>query len=275
MPAATQVLHFFKQSLTGGALEALTAGSGDSGTFQDFTEKTPAFLADVRGIDTAHSMLVSLIASRFHDQVLGIAGYVPSGATLAPVNRPVSISPPGVDQPIYPSDVMTVQVLGTAADKAAVSLIVYYSDLPGISAKMKTWDQVKDHIVNQVGVQVTVDPSSLAQGDWSTPVAISAAGRRLDAGKYYALMGFTGATPLGVVGISAFETGNLRVGGPLLADADHDASLFKDLATLYGTALIPIIAGNNQDNVKVYAADPVKAATAMTVMFAELDGPLP
>lgn len=274
MPAASQVLNFFKQTLAGGVLEALTPGSGDSNTFQNFTMGSEAFLAEVRAIDTAHSMLVSLIASRFHDQVLGIAGYVPSGATLAPVNRPVSISPAGVDQPIYPSDVMTVQVLGTANDHAQVSVVVYYADLPGIAANLRTWQAVKPHVVNMVGVQVTVDPSSLAQGDWSTPVSISAAGRRLDAGKYYALMGFTGATPLGAVGVQAFETGNLRVGGPLLGDADHDSAIFKNLSELYGTALIPVIAGNNQDNVKVQAADPVKAATAMTVMFAELDGPI-
>lgn len=270
MPPALQVVNFFKQGLTGGALEALAPGSGDSDTFQNFTPGSPAYLAEVMGVDTAHLCEISLIASRFHDQVLGIAGWIPSGAGLAPHNRPVSISPPGVDNPIYPSDVLTVQVLGTAADNVNVSLILYYSDLPGISARLRTWDVIKPQIQNLVGVDVTVNPASLAQGNWSAGVSISAQGRRLDAGKNYAMLGFTSAVPLSAVGVSAFETGNIKVGGPVLADGGHDASLFKDLAALYGTALIPVIAGNNQDNVIVYAADPAAGSTNMSVMFAEL-----
>jgi hypothetical protein len=274
MPQATQVVNFFKQTLTGGAFEALTPGSGDSNTFANIPVGSRAYLADVRGVDDASPMEVSLIASRFHDQILGIAGWVPDGSTLAPPNRPVSISPPGFDQPIYPSDVLTVQVLGTAGDNANVSIILYYADLPGISARLRSSDAVRGGLQNLVGVDVTVDPSSLVQGDWSTGVSLSAAGRRLDAGKYYAILGFTSGTPLAAVGVSAFETGNLKVGGPVLAEGDHDASLFADLADYYGTPLIPIIAGNNQDNVTVFAADPAAGSTKITVQLAELSSPL-
>lgn len=274
MPPALQVVNFFKHSLTGGAYEVLTPGSDDSNTFQAFTPATKAFLADIRGVDTAHKCEFSLTASRFHDQVLGIVGWVPSGAALAPVNRPVSISPPGYDQPIYPSDVLKVRALGTASDAVNLSLILYYADLPGISAKLRTSQAVKAATVNLVGVDVTVNPASLSQGDWSSGVSISAAGRRLDAGKYYALLGFTSPIPLAMVGVRSFETGNMRVGGPVLADGDHDAALIGDLADLYGTPLIPVIAGDNQDTVTVFAADPAAGSTTITVQFAELSGPL-
>lgn len=270
MPAALQVVNFFKQGLTGGAFEALTPGTGDSNTFQDFTPGSAAYLADVRAVDDASPCEVSLIASRFHDQIEGIAGWVPDGSTLAPPNRMTAISPPGIDQPIYPSDVMKVRVLGTAADNVNLSALVYYSDLPGISAKLRTAAQVRQNTRNIVGVDVTVDPSSLAQGDWSSGVSISAAGRRLDAGRKYAICGFTSAVPLAMVGVRSFETGNLRVGGPVIGDGEKDAGLILDVADYYGTALVPVVAGDNQDTVLVFAADPAAGATTITVMFAEV-----
>jgi hypothetical protein len=275
MPAALQVVNFFKQNITGGALEALTPGTGDSNTFQDFTPGSAAYLADVRGVDDASPCEVSLIASRFHDQILGITGWVPDGSTLAPVNRSTSISPPGADQPIYPSDVLTVQVLGTAADNVNVTVVLYYSDLPGIAAKLRTWDAVRGSIVNLVGVDVALDASSgPAQGDWSAAVSLSAGGRRLDAGRYYAVLGFTAAEPLAAMSISSFETGNIRIGGPVIADGEKDSGLLKDIAITYNAALIPIIAGNNQDTVLVQCADPAASTVATTVMLAELSGPL-
>lgn len=274
MPPALQVVNFFKQNLAGGAYEVLAPGSDDSNTFQAFTPNTKAYLADIRGVDNAHRCEFSLTASRFHDQVLGIVGWVPSGTVTAPPNRTTSISPPGYDNPIYPSDVLKVRALGTAADDANLTLILYYADLPGISAKLRTSAQVKGATVNLVGVDVTVNPAGLAQGDWSAGVSLSAGGRRLDAGKFYALLGFTSPTPLAAVGVRSFETGNMRIGGPVLAEGDHDASLIGDLADLYGTPLIPIIAGDNQDTVTVFAADPSAGATPITVMFAELSGSL-
>jgi hypothetical protein len=273
MPAALQVVNFFKQALTGGAFEALTPGTGDSNTFQDFTQGAQAYLANVAGVDTASPCEVSLIASRFHDQIEGIAGWIPDGSTLAPPNRSIAISPPGFDQPIYPSDVLTVQVLGTAADNVNVSVVLYYADLPGISAKLRTWQAVSSQIVNLVGVDVALDASSgAAQGDWSAGVSLSAGGRRLDAGKYYAVLGFTAAAPLAVVGLSSFETGNIKIGGPVVADGDKDANQIAELARLYNAALIPIINGNNQDTVIVSCADPAATTVKTTVMLAELSG---
>jgi hypothetical protein len=275
MPAALQVLNFFKQNITGTNPESLTPGTGDSATFQDFTPGTYASLADVSGVDDANSCFVSLIASRFHDQIEGIAGFLPNGSALAPINRATSISPPGFDQPIYPSDVLTVNVTGTASDNVNVALSIYYADLPGISAKLRTFDQIRNATVNLVGVEVDLDASSGAgQGDWSLGVSLSAGGRRLDAGRYYAVLGFTAAAPLAVVGLTSFETGNLRVGGPVIADGEHDANQIAEMARVYNAALIPVIAGNNQDSVTVFCADPAASTVATTVMLAELSSSL-
>lgn len=275
MPAALQVVNFFKQNCAGTTFEALTPGTGDSNTFQDFTPGTGAYLADVSGVDDDSPCEVSLIASRFHDQIEGIAGWIPAGTSLSPAGRSTSVSPPGFDQPIYPSDVLTVQVKCTAADNVNVALSLFYSDLPGIAAKLRNWDAVKAATVNLVGVDVALDASSgSSQGDWSVGVSLSAGGRRLDAGRYYAVLGFTSGKPLAAVGISSFETGNLKVGGPVLADGEHDANQIADMARLYNAALIPVISGNNQDTATVFCADPTTTTCPITVILAELNGSL-
>lgn len=274
MPAALQVVNFFKQNLTGGALEALAAGSGDSATFAVAAPGSLAYLADVRGADDASACKVSLIAPGFHDEILGIEGWVPDGSTLAPPNRATSISPPGFDQPIQSGNVLTVQVLGTAADNVNVTLLLYHSDLPGISATLRTADAIKAATKNLLGVDVALDASAGTQGDWSPTVSLSAAGRRLNANSWYALLGFTSDVPCAAVGLQSFETGNLRVGGPLLADGDHDANLIANLAERYNAALIPVINGANQDSVLLQVADPAASNVAVTVMLAELIRPV-
>lgn len=271
--AAIQVVNFFKQNLNGGSMEALAPGSGDPSAFAVVPPGSISWLADLRGVDDASPMEVSVTAPGFHDQILGILGWVPDGSAMTPVNRPFTISPPGLDQPIIGGNTPTVNVLGSGGDNANVTAIIYHSELPGSPQNLIDSFGVKSNIKSLVGVDVTVDPSSLAQGDWSSPVSITAASRRLDAARRYALVGFTSPTPLAAVGVVGFETSGLKVGGPVLADGDHDSSLIYDLSDLYGQAIIPVFSGSNQDNVFVYAADPAAGSTDITVMFADLTGP--
>lgn len=271
--AAIQVVNFFKQNITGTTYEALASGSGDPSAFAVVAPGTRSWLADLRGVDDASPCEISVTAPGFHDQVLGILGLIPDGTKTAPPNRPSTISPPGLDQPIIGGNTPTVNVKGTAADNVNVTAIIYHSDLPGADQSLVTANYVKNGTRTILGVDVTVDPGSVTQGDWSAPVSLSAAGRRLDAARRYALVGFTCSEPLAAVGVSGFETGGLKIGGPALADGDHDASLIYDLAVTYDAAIIPVFSGANQDNVYVYAADPAAGSTPITVQLADLTGP--
>src|SRR5262245_46805669 len=152
MPAGLQVLNFYKQSLTGGAFEALSAGTGDSATFFNVPQGSAAYLGEIWGVDDANPCEVSLTASRFHDQVYGIRANIPDGDLVAPTDRCSLLSPSGLDQPIFPSDVLTVQANGTASDNVNVTLVVYYADIPGIAANLVTYDFVRSALKNLVGI---------------------------------------------------------------------------------------------------------------------------
>lgn len=268
MPDGLQVLNFYNQDLGGTTAVALTPGTGDSGTFFNVPQGSVAWLGEVWAVNSATAGEIYLTASRFHDQVFGIRGSVPAGTTTAPANASVRLSGIGIDQPIYPSDVLTVSAIGADNDKVNVTVLAYYQDIPGIDARLITYEDCKARGWNQVGIKTTLTPGS---GNWGTGVALNASDNRLHANTDYAILGFCANLPLSAVGISGIDTGNLRTGGPVLANSEHDENMFVDFARAYNSALIPVINSNNAGNTFLYAAGVGSTATEVDVMMVELD----
>ncbi len=270
MPQGLQVVNFFKQTLAaGGSFEALAPATGDSATFFNVPIGSAAFLGEAWGVDDASPAELSLTASRFHDQVFGIRVSMPDGSTLAPTGRSVNVSPVGLDQPIFPSDVLTVQANGTNGDNVNATLILYYPDIPGISANLVSYGQIKGSLKNLVGINV---PITTGSGDYGATVALNAADNRLHANTNYAVLGFTADIPVSSMFIQGVDTGNLRVGGPVLADPEHDAYMFVDLDRSLNIpgGLIPVINSNNAGSTVLAGAATSGGATNVDVLLAEL-----
>ncbi len=270
MPQALQLVTFSKVSITGTNWEAVSPISGDSATFFNVPQGSLAYLAELWATNNLHACEVSVTASRFHDQTYGIRAAVTSGAATAPINRAVCVSPIGLDQPIFPSDVLSVQVIGTAADDVIITLLIYYQDLPGISARLATYDYVKNHTKNLVGINTNLTPGDGVAG---TAVALNAADNRLHANTDYALLGFTSSLAFGSLTIAGIDTGNLKVGGPVLGEPDHDATMFVDYAQAYKAPLIPIINSNNAGSTNLIGVGTDVGACTVDTLLAELDSP--
>jgi hypothetical protein len=270
MPQGLQLLTFSKVAISGSAFEAVSPISGDSATFFNVPQGSVAYIGEIWATNNLHACEVSVTASRFHDQVYGIRGQVTSGATTAPINRAQQISAIGIDQPIFPSDVLSVQVNGTASDDVIITMLIYYADLPGISARLATYDYVRSHAGNQVGINCNLTPGDGVAG---TAVALNAADNRLHANKDYALLGFTSTLAFGSLTVQGIDTGNLKVGGPMLADPGHDGNMFLDYAKAYNAALIPIINSNNAGSTTLVGVGTDVGATGVDALLVELDGP--
>jgi hypothetical protein len=133
------------------------------------------------------------------------------------------ISPSGIDQPIFPSDVMTVSAIGQDDDKVNVTVVIFYQDIPGVAARLAHYEDVKSRAGNVVGIKTLLTPGS---GNWGASVALNASDNRLHANTDYAVLGFNSSLPLSAVGLSGIDTGNLRTGGVVLGDGERDAELF-------------------------------------------------
>jgi len=269
MPAGLQTVSFFKQTLAaGGSFEALAPATGDSATFFNVPQDSLPYLAEVWGVDDASAALISLHGTRFHDQSVGMLFAVPPALTQNSGFISSLGSPAGADQRIYPSDVLTVSANGTNGDNVNVTIILYYPNLPGISARLYTWDAIRSNIKYLHGVQVAVTAGA---GDYGTSAALNSTQNDLHANKDYALLGFTSDVPLSSVVVQGIDTGNLRVGFPVIADPAHDAYAFRDLAMTYNAPLIPVINANNAGNVLVQAADTAGSTANVVVQLAELE----
>ena len=73
--------------------------------------------------------------------------------------------------------------------------------------------------------------------------------------------------------IQGVDTGNLRLGGPVLGNPSHDAMFFWDLAGSLGMPLIPIINSNNAGSTTLGGVGLDVGAVVLDVYLAELKVP--
>lgn len=268
MPPGLQVANYFNADLGGTTPVALTPGTGDTNTFFNVPQGSEAYIAEVWAADSATKAEIYLTASRFHDQVFGIRYVVPAGSSLAPAGRMTNVDPAGIDQPIFPSDVLTVTAVGADNDVVNVALVLYYADIPGVDARLITAEECRARGGNKVGIKTLLTPGT---GNWGASVALNASDNRLHANTDYAVIGLNAMLPAAAVGLSGIDTGNLRTGGPVLADGGHDATLWYDLAVAYSQPLIPVINSNNAGSTFLQIAGPGTTQNEVDVLLVELD----
>lgn len=270
------------------ALETLVGyiASGSASTTYDQLTFTPpqsttvrayqngsAYLQDVWGATSAAPWLLSIKSPRMHDDVLGmqfaVNSYTNTGSTV--IFNPQTLMPGLQNQPLYSTDTLVVSAnAATSTNKFVGVFNIRYDDLPGISSRLFTWDQVRANIANYVGVEVQPAASGTV-GQFGTGVALNSVTTRLKANKDYALLGYSTSIPVAAILISGTDTGNLFVGGPGLPNTNDTGNFFVDNAIKYQSGQIPVFNSLNQGGTFVYCLD-ITASTAPNVVlhFAEM-----
>jgi hypothetical protein len=252
MPPVLTSIGAFKQSLSGGAFEALAATTGDSLTIISFPDNNSAWVEEVWSGNSAHKMEVAIFSPRFGDNQYGLRLQHQFNPTLSGADGdPQLLLPRTLDVPVYSTDLLNVQVNGTASDNADVVLQLYYENIQGAGQRLATWDQVKPLIAQAnttqsrvLAIEVTVTPGTT--GNYGTAVALNANDDRLQADFDYALLGYTVDQPTTSIGIKGPDTGFYRIGMPGHWDARHTGDWFVQQSEWRGTPHIPIINANNK-----------------------------
>lgn len=249
-----------------GTYTATAAAAGDSLTIRNFPATSPAYLEHIirRGATAGAARVRS---PRLHDNVTGINQF--SGEVVDTLSLPNQLN-----QPLYPSDTLIAEVTGGAAETDGIGLLVYYSQLPGVTARLANWGDISGIIKSVKPFQVAVTNSATI-GAW-TDTVITTTENQLHADSDYALLGYRTSAALSMVGLKGQETGNLRVCGPGTTTTldTEDWFLRWNLAAQYGT--IPVFNANNRASLYVSTCD-VAASTAATITLvcAELSQPAP
>ena len=270
MGTILDTIHAFKNSLTGGSFEALTAGSGESFAVRWFGDSTRVELLDAWGADSATKCQFSIRSPLLHDNVRGMRfGHMFNPTLSAADGNPQVYLAPYWKQPYQPTDTLIVEANGTAADRVCFTQLLKYDAPARDGARLITAQEVESRFQNLVGI--LVNPTGAATGDFGAVVTLSSSDDRLKANTDYALVGATSDLVFSTARISGPDTANFDVSFPGSWQEDIQAGYFYEMARRWNMALIPVINANNKGNTNISVAS-VDGATAPNIVlqFVEL-----
>lgn len=236
---------------------ALTMGAGNSLTVRNAPLESDVRLIQAWALNQAAGTL-RLRSPRLHDNVQGIRLDITLG-------DPKPLFPWGMGQKLIPQDMLIAELTGsaTAGDIEQAALLLYYSDLKGVDARLASIEDVIRRGVNLVTVENTV--TNGVAGGWSAEEAINAEFDLLKANTDYALVGYEIDAECAAVRWRGADTGNLGVGGP--GDElgrQYTSDWFIRLSRAFNLPLIPVFNSANKAGILVDVADD-ENATAHTI----------
>lgn len=263
MPHAMEVLQ--GRITNSAALTAVTPDTGDTFAIRSFPfGSAGAFLEDAWALSaTAGTLRVR--SPRLHDNVQGIR----MGVAAA---DPRPLLPDWFEQPLYPQDVLIVEQAGGGAETDCCALMVYYTDVPGVSARLFDWPTIQPLMRNLLTVEVGPTSSATA-GDYGAGRAINADFDLLKANVDYAVLGYMTPASVLTVGIRSVDFGNLRVGGPGHVQRDETRDWFVRQSIFSNRPMIPVFNAANKGATLVDVTDTaVSTQRTVQIILAELAG---
>jgi hypothetical protein len=249
----------------GAAFTALTMNTGDTLTIPSFRRDAPAYLEQAWAHEDTPGVL-RIRSPRLHDNVQGLRLTVPS-------NVASPLLPDEVDQPVFTTDTLTVELTGGGAETDVACLQFYITDADGSDQKLATWEQIRPRVKNILTNEVAVAaPATI--GNWSAGTALNATFDQLHADGLYAVLGYEVGTECAAIAVSGPDTSNLKIGGPGAADPRVTRDYFLRQSVVSNRPHIPIIKAQNKGATLVYtASNNAPAAINVGLILAELTGP--
>ena len=243
---------------------ALTMASGNTLTVRNCPLDAEVKLIQAWALNQAVGTL-RIRSPRLHDNVQGIRLDITAGDA-----KP--LLPWGMAQKLIPQDTLTAELTGsaTAGDIEQAAMLAYYSNLPGVDARLASAEDVIRRGVQLVSVENTITNGTA--GGWSGEEAINAEFDLLKANTDYALVGYLIDVECAAVRWRGADTGNLGVGGP--GDElgrDYTSDWFMRLSRHYGMPLVPVFNSANKAGVLLDLADDENAvAHTITSLLVEI-----
>jgi hypothetical protein len=246
---------------------AWTVATGNSLTIRSADVNSAVSLLAAWGFNNAAGSM-RIRSPRLHDNVNGIQMQLD-----ATDSRPV-YPRWGFMQKLIPQDTLIAEQTGSATSGKIEqgAFLVYYQNLPGISARFITPEQLRQFGVNMMAQYLPITAGS--SGGYSGQVAINSTVDNWKANTDYALMGFRTDTNCCSVRIQGADVGNLGIGGPGCAASPQTTNeWFMRLSSYYGIPLIPVFQSANKGNILVdVQQNDGGAAVKLTFFFVELRG---
>lgn len=247
-----------------GAISALVMNAGNSATVRNADLSSIAALLQTWA--NFHNVGLWRIRSpKLHDNVQGIRWRIPASQI-----DPLMV--PGQWQRLVPQDTLTLE-LQSAAGAGVIeqaAMLIYYSDLPGNSARLIGIPELLKRTQNVWTTEISITPG--VAGGYSGQVAINSSFDNFKANTDYALVGYEVDTRCTAVRFTSPDFSNLGIGGPgQLAVRHLTARWFYHLTQQYQIPLIPVFNAANKFGTLVdVMQDNGGAAVVVTAILHEL-----
>jgi len=249
MPAIDTVGFFATAGAASPFPTALAAAPGDSLSIRNFPAGQSANLEALL-YSAGGGERVRVVSPNLHDNQTGL--------TFEPAEIPAAFLIPGYIQvALQANDTLTVQGGIAAAGTICGALQIYYSQLPGIQARLHSWGDISGNI--RYVKSVEVDLAAIAVGAW-TDTLITQTENQLHANKDYAVLGYQCSAAIDVVGVKGSATGNLRVCGPGASTTLDITEYFVYMSEQNNVPYIPVF--NSDDRFAFYVSAFNHAAVA-------------
>jgi len=244
---------------SGAAAAALT---GDSLTIKNNRNGNPSIIA-IWGMQQTSGWQQIAFPSG-HDTTRGYRFGVEAGDTHRQLVRGTVLRPTA-------QELLTVTIAGSATggDVELGCALVKYPDLPGVSGRYLSWDQLNSRIEKQTTVFATLTG---AAAGYTGGELINAESDLLLANRDYAVLGMTTTIDCAALTIVGPDTGYVRVGVPGSDQrADEGADYFCALAREHDDELIPVISSGNRNATTIgFVQDENNVNPIVTVQLALL-----
>jgi len=241
MPAIDTVAAFSTQGAAAPFPVALAAAPGDSLSVRNFQAgqyaQIEALLYDAGG-----GQRVRVVSPNLHDNQTGL--------TFEPLEAPAQLlvgAPFSVN--LQANDTLSLYGGVAAAGTIVAGMQIYYSQLPGIQARLHSWGDISGNIRYYKSVEV--DLAAIAVGAW-TDTLITATENQLHANKDYAILGYQCSAAMDIVGVKGSATGNLRVCGPGASSTLDITEYFVYMSEENQVPYIPVF--NSDDRFAFYVS---------------------
>lgn len=249
-----------------GPAVATVIASGDSLGVRSFSPADRAYLDNIIRMG-ATAGFAGVRSPLFHDNVRGIR--------ITPAESPSVFSLPGAAaQRLQPQDTLIVELSGGAAETDLALLSMYYSNLPGASARLHDWGDIASNIQSVKPITVAVATSATI-GAW-VDTALTTSENLLHANTDYAVLGYMSNVNLAAIGIKGIDTSNLRVCGPGSTQEFPTTQYFKYMNEKTGRPYIPVFnSANGQATFLSACAATAGVAATVELICLELATNLP
>lgn len=241
---------------------ALTNGtvtnSGDSLAVRSVKDTGKVTLENICLQGASPPRRVRVLSARLHDNVTGI--------NLQALESPTEfLIAAEVEQTLYSSDTLQVQLDAAASSDTLAALFLYYSDLPGVAANLYTWGQIQPRIIDIKPVEVDCT-SSATIGAW-VDTAINVTDNQLKANYEYAVLGFTESANMCCVAVKGPATGNLRIGCPAASPTLRLTDYFIFQSQQNNRPYIPVFNANDRAATYVSVAANTASVASNVIMI--------